>query len=115
MRLRDGLVGHFCGVTHEAFAASLAKCGSLIQAASSVSNNGHSLQPVEAAVARYDTRSTLEEFADAERPVPPPEFLKLFVGERPRARRIGRIAKVVGLGCSSSCWFWPGVSPRWRR
>ena len=60
--------------------------------------NGHSLKPIEAAVDYYETRSTLEEFADAERPVPPPEFLKMFVGERPRARRIGRIAKVVGFG-----------------
>jgi phosphatidylserine/phosphatidylglycerophosphate/cardiolipin synthase-like enzyme/uncharacterized membrane protein YdjX (TVP38/TMEM64 family) len=98
VRMRDSLIGHFCGVTQEAFAASLAKRGSLIEAASSVSNNGHRLKPIESAGTFYEARSKLEQFADAERPVPPPEFLKMFVGERPRARRIGRVAKVVGFG-----------------
>ncbi len=42
--------------------------------------------------------SAIEEIADPERPIAPPEFLKTFVGERPRARRISRLAKIIGIG-----------------
>ena len=42
--------------------------------------------------------TALEEFADPERPIAPPEFLKSFVGERPPARRLRRFAKVIALG-----------------
>jgi hypothetical protein len=41
---------------------------------------------------------TLESLADPERPIPPPTFLQTFVGQRPRARRLGRLAKVIATG-----------------
>jgi uncharacterized membrane protein YdjX (TVP38/TMEM64 family) len=92
------MFGHFCGATEDEAAAALAQTGSLIATAESLSRHGHSLKPVEIDVSGPSPLSTLEEIADPERPVAPPEFLKMFVGERPRARRIGRVAKVIGLG-----------------
>ncbi|HEX2116729.1 MAG TPA: VTT domain-containing protein, partial [Alphaproteobacteria bacterium] len=96
--LRDRMLAHFCGVTEKDVSASLAQTGSLIRTAQSLSNGGHSLKPIEIDANAAPPLSALEGIADPERPVAPPEFLKLFVGERPRARRINRIAKVVGVG-----------------
>src|SRR5439155_1109931 len=42
--------------------------------------------------------SALEAIADPERPISPPAFLQNLVGERPRARHLGRLAKAVGIG-----------------
>jgi phospholipase D1/2 len=41
---------------------------------------------------------TLESLADPERPIPPPTFLQTFVGERPGARRLGSLAKIIATG-----------------
>jgi phospholipase D1/2 len=78
-------------------AAATAQSGSLIEAAETLSRNGHSL-------AALDTRHALgqvtaiEEFADPERPIAAPEFARSFVGERPPARRLRRFAKIIAVG-----------------
>jgi uncharacterized membrane protein YdjX (TVP38/TMEM64 family) len=96
--LRNRMLGHFCGVTESEVAAFLADGGSLIEAAGSLSKHGHKLEPIELCETAVASTSALEEVADPERPISPPEFLKNFVGERPRARRVGRLAKVLGAG-----------------
>jgi phospholipase D1/2 len=42
--------------------------------------------------------STLEGVADPERPIPSPAFVQSFVGERPRAPQLRRLAKIVAAG-----------------
>ncbi|MGH6768898.1 MAG: VTT domain-containing protein [Xanthobacteraceae bacterium] len=97
-RLRDRMVGHFCGVPESEVADALSHTGSFIKTAESLSKNGHSLQPCDLDGASVAQASALEAVADPERPIPLPEFLRNFVGERPRARRLSRVAKVVGIG-----------------
>src|SRR3954454_19599289 len=46
-RLRNGLLGHHCGVTAEEVAATLARTGSLIETTLTLRNDGHALAPVE--------------------------------------------------------------------
>jgi uncharacterized membrane protein YdjX (TVP38/TMEM64 family) len=96
--IRNRLLGHFCGVAEAEVSAALVRTRSLIKTAQTLTGNGHRLAPIELGKADPEHVSTLEEFADPERPISPPEFLKTFVGERPRARRIGRLAKVIGFG-----------------
>jgi phospholipase D1/2 len=98
VQLRDCMLGHFCGVTADEVAASLKRTGSLIETAQSLSKQGHRLKPMDIDPAAAGEATTLQEVADPERPISPPEFLKTFVGERPGARRLGRLAKVVGIG-----------------
>jgi phosphatidylserine/phosphatidylglycerophosphate/cardiolipin synthase-like enzyme/uncharacterized membrane protein YdjX (TVP38/TMEM64 family) len=95
--IRNRLLGHFCGVTAAQVSDCLAQTGSLIKTAQVLSANGHSLKPIDLGPDAAHQWSPLEDFADAERPVAPPEFIKAFVGERPRGRRIGRFAKVIGI------------------
>ncbi len=45
--VRDRLIGHFCGVSESEVAAAMAQSGSLIKAVESLSQNGHSLAPIE--------------------------------------------------------------------
>jgi phosphatidylserine/phosphatidylglycerophosphate/cardiolipin synthase-like enzyme/uncharacterized membrane protein YdjX (TVP38/TMEM64 family) len=97
-RMRNRMLGHFCGVEASDVAGALSQSGSLIKAAESLSKNGHSLQPGGVERVKVPQASTLEAVADPEQPIPLPDFLRNFVGERPRARRIGRVAKVVGIG-----------------
>jgi phospholipase D1/2 len=97
-RVRDRLLGHHCGVTAEEASALLARTGSLIKTARMLGRHGHRLQGVDDHVVSLPLASALEAVADPERPIPPPAFLQNFVGERPRARHLGRLAKVVGIG-----------------
>ena len=95
-RMRDCMLGHFCGASESKVAERLACTGSLVETAQSLSGNGHCLKPIE--LDSTTAVSPLEGVADPERPISPPEFLKNFVGERPAARRVGRLAKIVGIG-----------------
>jgi phospholipase D1/2 len=97
-QLRDCMLGHFCGVKADEVTAALARTGSLIDTAQSLSNDGHCLKPIDFDPRAASEVTTIEEVADPERPISPPEFLKTFVGERPGARRLGRFAKVIGIG-----------------
>jgi phosphatidylserine/phosphatidylglycerophosphate/cardiolipin synthase-like enzyme/uncharacterized membrane protein YdjX (TVP38/TMEM64 family) len=97
-RMRNRLLGHHCGVSPAEVSASLARTGSLIESARTLTGNGHCLQPVDDTGIELSTVLTLESFADPERPIPPPTFLQTFVGQRPRARRVGRLAKIIVTG-----------------
>jgi phospholipase D1/2 len=97
-RVRDRLLGHHCGVTAEEASALLARTGSLIKAARMLGRHGHRLQGVDDHAVSLPLASALEPIADPERPIRPPAFLQNFVGERPRARHLGRFAKLVGIG-----------------
>jgi phosphatidylserine/phosphatidylglycerophosphate/cardiolipin synthase-like enzyme/uncharacterized membrane protein YdjX (TVP38/TMEM64 family) len=96
LRVRDRLIGHFCGVREAEVAAAVAHAGSLIDAVESFAQNGHSLAPVEPTAAA--PIAALETFADPERPIAAPEFARSFVGERPPARRLRRFVKIIGFG-----------------
>ena len=98
VRVRDRLIGHFCGVTESEFAAATARTGSLIKAVESFRQNCHSLMPIQLVGAAPSQISALEGLGDPERPIPAPEFAKSFVGERPPARRLRRFAKVIVIG-----------------
>ena len=98
LRVRDGMLGHFCGVGAEEVAASLSRSGSLIATARSLRHGGHSLEPIDLEGAEIGTVSALESVADPERPIAPPAFLQTFVGERPRVQPLRRFAKIIGVG-----------------
>jgi phospholipase D1/2 len=97
-RVRDRMLGHFCGVGAEEVAASLSRTGSLIATARSLRHGGHSLEPIDLDGTDFGTMSTLESVADPERPIAPPAFLQTFVGERPRAQPLRRFAMIIGVG-----------------
>jgi phospholipase D1/2 len=98
LRVRNRLVGHFCGVSEREVAATAAESGSLIEAVDALSRNGHSLAPIDPRPASVGQVTAFEEFADPERPIAAPEFAKSFVGERPPARRLLRFAKIIAVG-----------------
>jgi phospholipase D1/2 len=98
LRVRDGMLGHFCGVGADEVAASLSRSGSLIATARSLRRGGHSLEPIDLEGAEIGTVSALESVADPERPIAPPAFLQTFVGERPRVQPLRRFAKIIGVG-----------------
>lgn len=97
LRIRDRLLADHCGAAAEKVAASLARTGSLMKTAQTLTSDGHSLQPIDL---REDPQvlPSLEGIGDPERPIAPSVFLKTFVGERPQARRLGRLAKVIAIG-----------------
>jgi phospholipase D1/2 len=97
IRVRDRMLGHFCGATADQVAASLDSTGSLIATARSLKCEGHSLEPIDLGGDASGPLSVLESIADPERPIPAPTFLQTFVGERPRARRLVHVAKVAGI------------------
>ena len=96
--MRNRLLGHHCGVSPVEVAAALARTRSLIESARTLTGNGHSLQPVDDSGVEPSSMPALQSLADPERPIPPPTFLQTFVGKRPRARRLGRLANVIGTG-----------------
>jgi phospholipase D1/2 len=98
VRVRDRLIGHFCGVNETDVAAAAAQTGSLIKAVESFSRNSHSLKAVDLDQRAPRQVTALEEFGDPERPIAAPEFAKSFVGERPPARRLRRFAKIIAAG-----------------
>src|SRR5204862_6374611 len=85
--------------------ASLARTNSLIASARTLTRNGHRLQPVDDRDVEPSTVLTLESLADPERPIPPPTFLQTFVGERPGARRLGSLAKIIATGILILAWL----------
>jgi phosphatidylserine/phosphatidylglycerophosphate/cardiolipin synthase-like enzyme/uncharacterized membrane protein YdjX (TVP38/TMEM64 family) len=97
VRVRDRLIGHFCGVSETEVAASLAANGSLIRTVESLARDGHRLAPIELSDPAV-VLPVLEGFGDPERPIAAPEFAKSFVGERPPGRRIRRFAKIIAIG-----------------
>ena len=71
---------------------------SLIEAVSRSGCNGHSLQPVtQTPLPEAESAAILADLGDAERPIALPVFVRDFVGERPPARRVGKLAKLVGI------------------
>ncbi len=96
--VRNRMLGHFCGNPVEEVAATLSRTGSLITAVRQLRCGGHSLEPINLGGAQNGPATALEIIADPERPIAPPAFLQSFVGERPPAQRLRRIAKVVGFG-----------------
>src|SRR6202011_3942885 len=97
-RLRNRLLGHHCGLTADAVAASLTQTGSLVRTALTLRAAGHYLAPVTEATVPAPPPSTLESLADPDGPIPPPRFLETIVGERPKARPLRRLAKVIVAG-----------------
>lgn len=98
VHVRNRMLGHFCSVTAQEVAASLSRTGSLIATARSLRCGGHSLEPIDLDGDHNGPASALEIVADPERPIAPPAFLRSFVGERPPARRLRRVGKIVGFG-----------------
>ena len=98
VHVRNRMLGHFCGTPAEEVAATLSRTGSLIAAARLLRCGGHSLEPINLAGAQNGPATALEIIADPERPIAPPAFLQSFVGERPPAQHLRRVAKVVGFG-----------------
>ena len=98
LRVRDRLIGHFCGVSETDVAAATAQTGSLIKAIESFAQNSHSLTAIDLDHPVPSQVTALEEFGDPERPIAAPEFAKSFVGERPPARRLRRFAKIIAAG-----------------
>ena len=96
-RLRNGLLGHHCGVAAEEVAAKLAQTGSLIETALTLRNGGHALVPVDLDGEKPGEVSPIEGFADPERPIEFPAFVEGFVGKRPPARRLGRLVKLIAV------------------
>ena len=97
-RIRDRLLGHHCGVGAEQVSAALTRAGSLIKVARTLSAAGHGLRPVDDGAVDLPASSALEGMADPERPIPSPAFVQSFVGERPRAPQLRRLAKFVAAG-----------------
>ncbi len=98
VRLRDRMLGHFCGAEPEEVAASLFRTGSLIATARSLRRGGHSLEPIDFDGATHVSLSALAIVADPERPIVPPPVLQSLIGKRPRAQPVRRFAKVIGIG-----------------
>ena len=97
LRVRDRMIGHFCGATAKEVAEAVTRTGSLVAAAQLLRQGGHSLQRVDVSEPEVESVSLLESLADPERPIAPPAFLQSFVGERPHARRLLRFAKVIAV------------------
>jgi uncharacterized membrane protein YdjX (TVP38/TMEM64 family) len=98
VRVRDRLIGHFCGVSEADVAEATEQHGSLIEAVATLSRNGHSLAPIDVRADLAGQATALQEIGDPERPITAPEFARSFVGERPPARRLRRFAKVIAAG-----------------
>ncbi len=97
-RLRDHMLGHHCRATADEVSAMLARTGSLVETAMTIANDGHCLKPVNDGIAEpSELAITMNGIADAERPIEAPALLREFVGERPRARRLGRLVKVLAI------------------
>jgi hypothetical protein len=96
-RVRDALLAHHCGKAEgDLFPASGAR--SLVQAVSRGGCAGHSLLPIASPLpSEAESAAILAEIGDAERPVALPVFMRDFVGERPPARRVGKVAKLIGM------------------
>jgi uncharacterized membrane protein YdjX (TVP38/TMEM64 family) len=97
-RIRDRLVGHFCGVSAQDVATALARTGSLIKGIESFRNNSQCLAPITIDHVEAAGIAALQEIGDPERPIAAPEFAKTFVGERPPARRVRRFVKIIAIG-----------------
>lgn len=97
-RLRDSMLGHFCGAGPEEVAASLSRTGSLIATARSLRRGGHSLEPIDLDGAEQESRLALALVADPERPIAAPPGLQGIVGKRPKSETVRRFAKVIGIG-----------------
>lgn len=98
VRLRDCMLGHFCGANAQEVAASLSRTGSLITTARSVRSDGHSLEPIDLDGAKQESLSALALVADPERPIAPPPVLQSLLGKRPSAQAVRRFAKVICIG-----------------
>jgi len=69
-RLRNRLLGEHCGVSAERVAAVLAGSGSLVRAADTLSDNGHSLRPIDdGRPDRSIVARAVERLADPRRPL----------------------------------------------
>jgi phospholipase D1/2 len=97
-RVRDILLGHHCGARPDEVQSLLARTGSLIATAETLSQSGHRLLPIDDG--EFSTApwgEIIDGVADPEQPIPAPAFLRGFVGERPRARRFRRIAYLFSV------------------
>ena len=98
VRLRDRMLGHFCGAGPEEVAASLSRTGSLIATARSLRRGGHSLETIDLEGTEQELLSALTLVGDPERPITPPSVLQGIVGKRPKSDTLRRFAKVIGIG-----------------
>jgi len=96
-RIRETLLAHHYGMAAEKLFPSRGS-HSLVEAVSRAGRNGHSLQPVAAPpLPEAESTAILAELGDVERPIALPIFVRDFVGERPPGRRVGKLAKLVGI------------------
>jgi uncharacterized membrane protein YdjX (TVP38/TMEM64 family) len=71
---------------------------SLIEVVSRSGCTGRSLLPVtQTPLPEAESAAILADLGDAERPIALPVFVRDFVGERPPARRVGKLARLVGI------------------
>ena len=79
--MRDRLLADHCGVPPEEVTAAVARTGSLIAAAETLSRNGHALRPVEDGEADPPEIATyIESVADPEQPIGAEVFLDAVFG-----------------------------------
>jgi phospholipase D1/2 len=97
-RVRDRMLGHFCGVGPQEVAETLPRTGSLIATARSLRRNGHSLEPVDLDNVKEEPLPTLRQVADPDRPIAPPPLLQRILGKRPSGQAVRRYAKLIGTG-----------------
>jgi phosphatidylserine/phosphatidylglycerophosphate/cardiolipin synthase-like enzyme/uncharacterized membrane protein YdjX (TVP38/TMEM64 family) len=94
IRIRDCLVAEHCGVKPQDVSAAVRDTGSLIAAAERLSENGHSLRPVEdGELQPGDAATYLESVADPEQPIGADAFLEAVFGNGHRRR--GPVLKVA--------------------
>ena len=97
-RIRDTLLAHHCGMAGEDLLPASGGARSLIEAVARPGCNGHSLKSVAPPpLPETESAAILAELGDVERPIALPAFVRDFVGERPPARRVGNLAKLVGI------------------
>jgi phosphatidylserine/phosphatidylglycerophosphate/cardiolipin synthase-like enzyme/uncharacterized membrane protein YdjX (TVP38/TMEM64 family) len=97
-RLRNRLLGHHCGLDTEEVAAALARTGSMIKTALTLKRGGHYLAPVDHDSIPVPAPSAFESLADPDCPISAPPLLEKLVGERPKARQLRRLAKLIAAG-----------------
>ena len=98
VRVRDRMLGHFCGVGAKEVSASLARTGSLIATARSLRNDGHSLEPIDLDGTEPGSMSVLESVADPGRTDRPPLFLQTFVGRATAGANVAPYSQDHGVG-----------------
>jgi uncharacterized membrane protein YdjX (TVP38/TMEM64 family) len=89
------MLGHHCGATAEDVAASLRQTRSLVETTLHLHGSGHRLHPIGEEIFAEELAVTFDSLADPEGPIEAPALMQGVIGEKPRARRVVRVAKLL--------------------